>query len=244
MFTIIDVILLALTALCVGLGIYRGFIGSVARFLGGIVRLVLAGLLTKPVTELISKTAIGEHMFDKYITKASLISDKFNVNLVGMESGALKSFVNDALADAKIPKIFRGLLRNVLDIGAENLSQYESITLAELMGSAIAKIILMVVIFVVLTVVLFLITFFIRRWSKRMAGSTTIFARTNKVLGGALGLVQTFAILFVFFGIVAIFENFGWFPAFTTYINNSFICGPVYKLISKFIMFLFKVSPV
>ena len=242
MFSILDGIIIALVLLCVLIGVKRGFIGSVVRFLGGIVRIVIAVLLTKPITGLVAKSKLGEHMFDRCIIKASAISDKFSVNLVGMSEESLSIFVNDALQDAKIPKLFRGLFRNILSINPETISQHESVTLGELMGVTIGNIVLTVIVFIVLFVVLWLIGLLAKRWSKSMVGSTTILARTNRWLGGVFGLLQAAAIAFLFLAVVSLFKDFGWFNAFTTFVNKSAITGPLYRLVDKFMENSFNIT--
>ena len=110
------------------------------------------------------------------------------------------------------------------------------------MAVALTNIVLMVVTFVVLFVIIWLVCFFAKRWSKSMAGSTTIIARTNRLFGGVLGFVEALAIIFLFLSLVSVFESFGWFSAFTTFINKSFITGPIYRLVNKFIESSFDLS--
>ena len=66
-------------------------------------------------------------------------------------------------------------------------------------------------------------------------GSNTIFARTNRWLGAFVGLVRAVVILFVGFVIIGFIEDFGWFESFTMKLNDSFLSGPLYRLVNKFL---------
>ena len=230
MFTVLDGILIALTLICVFLGARRGFIGSVVRLFGGFVRLILSILLAKPAVKLVSLiTKLDEHMFNKYANYASGISDKFNVNLVGLSEEELNNVVTDALSDAKIPKLFRGLFNNVFSINPETIAHHESVTLAEMMGVTITNIILLICSFVVIFLLLWLVGFLCKKWSIKISSSTTLFARTNKWLGALFGFVKAIVISFVIFFVIALFENVGIFKTLTDFINGSVIVGPVYR---------------
>lgn len=229
MFTIIDAVIIILTLILIMLGVKRGFVGSVVRLLGGVVRLFLSVVLARPLVHLLSLTKLNKHMFNKFKLSASGISDKFNVNLVGMSEDELNTFIGDALSDAKIPKMFRGLFTNVFSINPETIATKESVTLADFMGVTITNIILLIGSFIFIFVMLWLISFFIKRLSRKSADSTSLFARTNKWLGALFGLVQVAAILFVFFFVISIFENMSIFKGLTDYINNSFITGYIYR---------------
>ena len=155
MFSVLDGILIIFIVLSVFIGIRRGFIGSLAKLLGGFLKLVLSILLAKPLVKLVSLTKLDEHMFDKITAKFAGVSEKFNVNLVGMNQDELTSFVSDALLDAKVPKIFRGFFANVFSISPETIAAKESVTIAELMGVSIGNIVLLVCSFVFLLLFFF-----------------------------------------------------------------------------------------
>lgn len=233
MFTVIDGVLIALTLLCVFLGIKRGIVGSLIKLFGGVIRLFLSIVLAKPLVKVISLTQINERMFDKYKLWASNISDKFNVNLVGMDSETLDVFVGDALSDANIPKIFRGLFKKAFAISPEVISGYESITLADFMGITITNIILTVSAFIFIFVSLWLIFFILKRWSKRHSSSTTFFAKTNKWLGCLFGVLQACCILSLFYFVVLIIENMGIFKGVVDYVSGSTVNGFLYKVFKQ-----------
>lgn len=242
MFGVLDIIIILLVLLCIIIGSWRGLIGSLAKLLDGFLKLVISIILTRPMVAMISKTKIDEQMFGGLSVKFASISDKFNVNLVGMAEDELSVFVGDALSDAKIPKIFRGLLQNLLSINPETISTKESVTLAELMGVSVGNIILLVYTFVVLCLLLWLISKLALRWSRGLNKKDTVFAKTNKWLGGLFGLIKSFVVLFIAFIILSAISDFAFMHKVVEYVNNSFIGGPLYRLSNKLIENSFNVK--
>lgn len=242
MFGWLDVAILLLIILCVVVGMWRGFIGSLAKLLGGFLRLVLSILLTKPVVKLISLTNLNEHMFDKLTLKYSGISEKFNVNLVGMQEKELNTFIGDALADAKIPKLFRGLFQNLFGISPEVIASKESVTIAELMGVAVGNIILLVAVFVFLIVLFWLLSKIIMRWSKKRTRGNTAFAKTNKWLGGLFGFIKSLIIIFIAFITLSFLSTFAFMNNVVNYVNSSFLGSFLYKLSNSLLASSFNIK--
>lgn len=233
MFGYLDGIILLLALVFVLVGIKRGFLGSLAKLLGGFVRLILSILLAKPFVKLISLTKIDEHLFDKLTLKYSGISDKFNVNLVGMDSASLDTFVTDALSDAKVPKIFRSLVKNFIMVNPDVIAQKETVTVAELAGVAVGNLILLIVSFVVIYLLLWLIVKIVLRVSTSLNRSQTIIGGTNRWLGGVFGFVKYFVFLMVAMLVVSALSKFDFMGNTVAYINNSFLGGPLYRLSEK-----------
>lgn len=230
MFNVLDIVLIVFIFLCVVIGMHRGFIGSVAKILGGFLRLVVSILLARPLVKLISLTRLDEHLFDKLCLNFSGLSEKFNVNLVGMEQTELDIFVESALTEAKVPKIFRGLFVNIFDISPELIASKESVTIAQLMGVTVCNIILLVGAFVSLFVVLWIVSKIIMHWSKKVSKSDTVFAKTNKWLGAIFGLVKSALIVFTLFILVSFVSDFQFMTSAINYINSSFLGKWLYKI--------------
>lgn len=233
MFGFLDVGIILLVLLSILIGARRGLIGSLAKLLGGFLNVVISILLTKPVATLVSKMKFTEHLFDKLSNKFLGVSDKFGVNLVGMAEPELDVFVGDALSDAKIPKIFRGLFQNLLDINPETLAAKESVTLAELMGVAVGNIIILVLTFVVLCLILWLVSKIVLVWSRKQTRKDTVLAKTNKWLGSVFGLIKAFIILFLGFIVISALSQFSFMENVTEYVNKSLLGGPLYRLSEK-----------
>lgn len=227
---ILDVVLVLFILLGIFLGMRRGFFGSLAKMLGGVLRLVISILLAKPVVKLVSLTNIDEHLFDKIHLKVSALSDKFNVNIVGMSAEELKSFSSNAIADADIPKLFRSFFLNIFNISPEAIAARESVTIADMMSITIVNAILLVVSFVVLFVFLWLIVKLLMLWSRKHVKQKTIFAKTNKWLGGLFGLIKSLLIVFVCFVVVSLFSGFGFMQSVVNFIDSTILSKLLYKL--------------
>ena len=223
MFNFLDLAIIILLCVCVLIGAHRGVVGSIARLLGGVLKLVVSVFLVKPFVKVLKLTNIDEQMFDKLAMKFAGLSDKFSVNLVGLDESELSVFVDDALADAQIPKLFRGLFANVFSVTPETIALRESVTLAELMSITVTNMILLASSFVVLFVLLWVITKLIVRWSKRSTKGGMAFARTNRWLGALFGFVEALAICFVFFVGFAFLSDFGFMQKVVLYTNESFL---------------------
>lgn len=230
MFWLLDVFIVALILLATLLGAKRGLIGSVAKLMGGFLRLVVAILLAKPFSKLIMLTKLDEHLFDKLHLKFSGMSDKLNINLVGLNETQLDTVVKDALSDASIPKLFRGFFSNLFQISPETLANSESVTIAQLMSVAVVNIIMIVVSFVVLLLLLWLVVKIIVKLSKRSVKSNTVFAKTNKWLGMLFGFAKGFLIIFTLFIVVAFVSDFSFMQPVVNFINSTFISKGLYFL--------------
>lgn len=230
MFSVLDAVIVLLLLLFVFVGARRGFIGSLAKLLGGFIKLILSIILAKPLASLVSRTCVGEQMFERCVLRFAGISEKFNVNLVGMPESELQVFVSDALSDAKIPKMFRGFFQNIFSLTPEVIATKNSVTIAELMGVTVSNIILVIGSFLFLIIFFWLFSVLIKRWSKRNVKSGTIFAKTNKWLGAVFGFVKAVLILIFGFIILSVLSNFSFMDNIIDYVNNSIVSKFIFKL--------------
>ncbi len=236
MFTYIDAIILVLVAICIIFGAWRGFFRSITRFCGLTVKLLISFFLCKPIARLISNiTQIDEHMFEKYSSWASGLSDSFNINLKNVPADSLNDFINTSLADTGVPRIFRGLLTSTLNITPESLSSVESITLAELVGESLKNLVLISASFVFIFLILFVIIFIINRLEKRILQTTRIVSKIDRTLGGFVGVFKSFLIIFGFCLFLSVFRNVIIFKDFYATIDSSFIGGPISRFMFKLI---------
>lgn len=240
-FTYIDGIYLGIIALFVVLCTVRGFAKTVLNFFGGAVRLLASFFLCKPVALLISKwTSADEKLASKFFTWASGLSEAFNTNLVGMNEVDLESHVNFALSDAKFPRMIRGIFKSLFTITPETIAGHESITMADVVGLAIAKFLLVVICFVALYILFFVVIFILKRILKRVFASNRILFKTDKVLGSVIGLLEGLLVVTVIISILTIFKNSAVFSGFFDTMNKSIIVKPVSNIIFKFIDNYFK----
>ena len=227
---ILDLALILFILLSIFLGMRRGLIGSLVKLLNGVLRLILSVVLARPLVSLLSLTSISERLFDSYHVRFSSLSNRFNVNLVGMNQEKLNAFTAEALADADIPKIFRSFFLDVFNISPETISARESVTIADMMSATLVNITLLIFSFLFLTLLLWLVSKLIVRWSKGNTKKTTIFAKTNKWLGASFGLLKSVLIVFVIFIVISFLSGFGFMKSVVLYIESSFIAKWLYRL--------------
>ena len=149
---ILDLALILFILLSIFLGMRRGLIGSLVKLLNGVLRLILSVVLARPLVSLLSLTSINERLFDSYHVKFSSLSNRFNVNLVGMNQEKLNAFTAEALADADIPKVFRSFFLDVFNISPETISTRESVTIADMMSATLVNITLLIFSFLFLRI--------------------------------------------------------------------------------------------
>ena len=227
---VLDLIIVLFILLSVFIGVRRGLIGSLAKLLSGALRLVLSIILARPFVSLLSLTSIDEHLFDKLHLKFSALSNKFNVNIVGMNQDDLNRFTSEALVDADIPKLFRSFFQEIFSISPETIASRESVTIAEMMSTTVVNIIMLVFSFVFLTVLLWLVSKLIIKWSRGNTKKTTVFAKTNKWLGAVFGFVKSILIIFIVFIGISFLSGFGFMQGVTAYIESTFLSKWLYRL--------------
>lgn len=230
MFNYIDIIIIAIVILSVIIGIWRGFIRSLTHFCGFFVKLIASFFLAKPIANLLyNKTPLGEQMFEKYSAWASGLNENFNINLKTIPSEELTDFIKNTLGDGGVPKIFRGLLTNVLNITPQSLEGVESITLAQLVGQSLTNLILIVCCFIAIFILLTIIIFILNHLEKKLLKSTRILSKIDRGLGGIVGLLSAVELIFSIFLVLSIFRNSALFSGLNDAINNSLIGSPLSK---------------
>ncbi len=235
-FTYIDGIFLGIILIFVLIGLFRGFLKSVLAFCGTLVKLVISFFLCKPVANLISNwTQADDRLISKFYTWASGLSDAFNVNLVGMNQAEIDSSVNVAITDGSFPRILRGLCKNILQISPETLAGNESVTIANIISIALARVVLVVICFVAIFVLLYIVLFILKRIMKRVFENNKFLFKTDKTLGAVIGLVEGVFAVTVLFGIVSIFKNADFMTGFFNTFNHSCIASPVSNWIMDFV---------
>lgn len=236
MFTYIDAICLVVFALCILLGVWKGFFHTLSKFFSTTVKLAISFILCKPVAKLISNIShFDEHLFDKYSAWAGGLSENFSVNLKTIPSDMLPTFINDSLASSNVPKIFRGLFKSTINVTPESISSIEQITLAELTGEALKNLTLIVTSFISIFILLTIVLFVVKRLEKRLLKSTHIISKIDRSLGGLVGALRAFIFLFGICLILSIFRNVIIFEGFYTSLNSSFVAGPLSRLMFKII---------
>ncbi len=234
MFTYVDAIIIVLVAITVIIGIWRGFIRSLTKLCGFAVKVALSFLLCKPLAKLVSKiTKLDENLLTKYTNWASGLNPDFNTNLKTIEPEQLNDFIANTLENGGVPKIFKGLLQNLLNITPETIADAETITLAELVGKALSNFLIVAGCFVAIFILLFIIIFILNRIEKHILKNTRVLSKISRGFGGIVGAFNGFSIIFTIFMITSLFRNASFFQGINNTINSSFLGGPLSRLVYK-----------
>ena len=232
MFTYIDIAILAIVALCVVFGYFRGFVGSIVKLFSGTVKFVISYFLCKPFATLVANiTKIDDRLFSKFYDWSTGLSTKFTTNLVGMSEEQIDLQVSNALSDTKFPRFLRGVFQNVFDITPETINSYETITISDLMAKTLSMFALIAGSFVFLYILITVALILIKHFNKRRLEGQTILIRRDRRWGAVVGLVKSFVVIAIIFVVLSIFKNSELFAGFYTTINKSFLGGPLSRWI-------------
>lgn len=235
-FTYIDGIFLGILLLLTLIGVFRGFLKTVLSFCGNLVKLIISFFLSKPIATLISNwTRADDNLRARFFDWASGLSDKFNINLVGMNQTELTNHINTALSDASFPRILRGVFSSIFNITPQNIANHQSITIADLVSISLAQFTLIAICFVAIFVLLFILIFVLKRISKKVFERNRFLFKTDRILGAVIGLLQGLFVALVLLSIVSIFKNSEAFSGFFTTLDKSAVTKPLSEFIFRLI---------
>lgn len=228
----IDIIIIALVALTIVVGYFRGFTRALINFFNSVVKFFVAYWLAKPFANLLGKIfKFDDNLHSSLRDWASGLSSKFNENLVGLSQDELNQKVSEGLSDAKLPKLFRGVFNSLFNVSTETINSYENITIADMMANAMTRVIMIVLAFVVLYLILTLLVFILKFVTKRRIKASVILQKTDRRLGALVGLVKSFVNLFIIFAVLYFFRNASWLSGFFDAVNTSFLGKPLSRLV-------------
>ena len=126
--TWIDISIIALCALAVLIGYFKGFLKSLLSLVSYSLVFLGAFLLAKPTAAWIMKiTSWDTSLSSKISAWLSGISTKFDVNMVGMNSSELSNHVNSTINTSGFPGFFRFLFGSTSKITPESIDHNEQL---------------------------------------------------------------------------------------------------------------------
>ena len=232
MFTYIDIAILVIVALCVVVGYFRGFVGSIVKLFSGTVKFVISYFLCKPFATLVANiTKLDDALFNKFYNWSAGLSGKFTTNLVGMSEEQISTQVSNALSDTKFPRFLRGIFQNIFNINPETINSYEEITISDLMAKTLSMFTLIICSFIFLYILITIVLFLIKHFNKKRLQGQTVLIRRDRRWGAVVGFVKSFVIVVIVFVVLSIFKNSELFSGFYETINKSFLGGPLSRWI-------------
>lgn len=201
---IIDISVIALIALCVLFGFYRGFIQSLLNLGGGLVAFAGSFLLFPKLADAVSNNTEVTRFISTYTDSGSLLGD---LDLSSQAVNSLSSTSIETIVEkADLPQSISTLLKHNLDqqvfspLGnlATNVGDYVNQTILSVSINVICFILCFVVCFVGLTIVINLL---------RAVFRFPVLKHLDWLAGGVFGLLLGIMICFVVFTLLPLVES-------------------------------------
>lgn len=215
--SIVNLLITTLTILFFVFSIRKGYQMGFFKKLLSIASLIIAIILTKAL----------------YINVANVTNDY--TNIIPNISSALKNAFNNSSSFDNIPIDGAKDIFNFFNMN-ESINNISD-TLAKGIWEVVCGIITFIAVMLLLKIIIRLLDFI---------DFVPVIGKLNKILGGALGIVEAFFILWILFLIIRMLTIVPQFKVVEDYINNSFITSSVYNnnFIYNFFVNLFKGSSV
>ena len=196
---LIDWIIVGILGLSVLVGLYRGFIASVASMGGCLISLGISYWLTPTVVEFITNnTTLRDKIIES--TGGAKLAGEYAGTTV-MELQADPTRMAEAVQKINLPAPLNNLLTNRLDsVGdvTQNLGEYVSRTI----GDAVMNIICFLITFVVVLILFHIVINLLNAVFK-----FPVLKQMNAVTGGIFGLLRGALLCFVVFALLPLFQT-------------------------------------
>jgi len=195
-FNIIDIIIVAILALSMVSGMYKGFMGSILA-LGGFIGSWFAALATyNYLAAAVKGSEFVMSLLENVLSAVDLFADK--ALAATSVYAAPQNIINDAVQAVNLPMIsdlFRSNLENraFADLGLDTIAQYLSQTIVEALINVLSFIVAFAVIYFAVLLVVNLLNSVFRFPSLK---------HLDWLLGGALGVLRGVFIVFLIFAIM------------------------------------------
>ncbi|MBR2853364.1 MAG: CvpA family protein [Clostridia bacterium] len=197
---VVDIVIIAILGLSVLVGLYRGFISSVASVGGCLLSLGLSFWLSPKLAAAIQNNPEILKTLVSYTDAATKIGDQTLANT--SVASLSQNMITEILNKVSLPPPLNTLLQNNLEKqvfgAAADVGSYVSQTIV----GAILNVICFVLCFVVLLVVLHLILNFLK-----VVFRFPVLKQLNSIAGGALGLVRGALLCFVAFALLPLIQT-------------------------------------
>ncbi len=199
---IVDIIILGILGLSVLLGLYRGFIASLASMGGGLASLGLSFWLGPKLAEAIRANPDLLRTLMSYTDASSRIGDlnlsMQNVSTLG--SGGITEVLNRVSLPGPLSTLLRTNLENQV-FAASGLTQVGDYVTQTIVGA-----ILNVICFVICFIAIFLIFHVVLNFLKAVF-KFPVLKQMNSVVGGVFGLLRGALLCFVAFALLPLIET-------------------------------------
>lgn len=197
---IVDIVIIAILGLSVLVGLYRGFISSVASMGGCLLSLGLSFWLSPKVAALIQSDPEILKTLVSYTDAATKIGDQTlaNTSVTSLSQNAIAEILNKVQLPAPLSTLLQSNLENKVFGTAADVGSYVSQTIV----GAILNVICFILCFVVLLIVLHFVLNFLK-----VVFKFPVLKQLNSIAGGALGLLRGVLLCFVAFALLPLIQT-------------------------------------
>lgn len=211
---IVDLIIIAVIAICIVMGVKRGLILSMISVLSLVIALTVGYLLMPAVSGLINMTPIPD--------KVDGVVYEYINDALGAE--AESAGYKDAIEDSALPSFVKNKVENVVDDSVEQTTSEISHKASKSVTSAIVKIMAVALVAIVVFIIL-LSTKFIWKGLRKI----TVLRKIDTVGGALFGVGQGVLTVSGIMLIVSVFTSLGLMTGLAATIQSSFLGGFFYE---------------
>ena len=197
---IVDIVIIAILGLSVLVGLYRGFISSMASMGGCLISLGLSFWLSPKVAAAIQSNPEILRTLASYTDAATKLGDQAlaSTSVTGLTQNTISEILSKVSLPAPLDTLLKSNLENQVFGAAADVGTYVSQTIV----GAILNVISFILCFLVLLLVIhFLINFL------KVVFRFPVLKQLNAIAGGALGLVRGALLCFVAFALLPLIQT-------------------------------------
>ena len=197
---IVDIVIIAILGLSVLVGLYRGFISSVASMGGCLLSLGLSFWLSPKVATAIQSNPEILKTLMSYTDAATKIGDQTlaSTSVTSLTQNTITDILNKVSLPAPLSTLLQSNLENKVFGTAADVGSYVSQTIV----GAILNVICFILCFVVLLIVLHFVLNFLK-----VVFKFPVLKQLNSIAGGALGLLRGVLLCFVAFALLPLIQT-------------------------------------
>ena len=197
---IVDIVIIAILGLSVLVGLYRGFISSVASMGGCLLSLGLSFWLSPKVAALVQNNPDMLKTLVSYTDAATKIGDQTlaSTSVTSLTPNTIADILSKVNLPAPLSTLLQSNLENKVFGTAADVGSYVSQTIV----GAILNVICFILCFVVLLIVLHFVLNFLK-----VVFRFPVLKQLNSIAGGAFGLLRGVLLCFVAFALLPLIQT-------------------------------------
>ena len=199
---LIDWIIVGILGLSVLVGLYRGFISSVASMGGCLVSLGASYFLTPQVVDYLTKNTSLADTIASYTGATKLAGDMAGTSVAGLTSEQIAGAVQQINLPPPLDRLLESNLANQAYRSVADVTQNVGGYVAQTIVVAVMSIICFILTFVVLTILFHILINLLNAIFK-----FPVLKQLNSVAGGVFGLLRGALLCFVAFALLPLFQT-------------------------------------